>query len=279
VEEKALAPREEKVPELVSPIAPVDAIVQRFKDLEELKRKLLSTEDYYLTERGTYELKIRGWRKLAVAFGLSTDPPVEELERDPQDPREIRVRMEVTVHHARGRTVTGTGWFSSREVKHKWLEDGSCVHPTRVDKSGAPIPVPLEHTVASRAYTRALKRAVQDMVGPIELEEEELEEPVEAASKAPTPTPPSTSPPRTTAPQRVDAGQRAIVVRFLEDVLGEDLVELLTLEESDGDLKVILPAPMAEANRTRFLKAMMAIGQGVSETSRGLVARMKAPRG
>lgn len=255
-----LALRDEREIELVRPVASVGAILQRFQELEELKRGLLCEADYYQTERGTLELKVRGWRKLAVAFGLSTDPPLEQLSPDAKDPREFVVRTEVTVRHARGRRVTGVGWFSSREIKHKWLDDGSCVHPTKTDRSGAPIPVPLEHVVAARAYTRALKRAMQDMLGPIESEEDEDDVPVAPSAAA-----------RATQFERFKED-------FLKVVLGEDLVTLIRLEEKDGELLVILPSPMTEMNRTRFLKSMLTIGQSVHETAQGLVAQMRAPK-
>jgi len=280
-EQKAneLAVREELAPEVLRPVASPDQLVEAFKVLQEIKRKLITEEDLYVDERGRDRLKISGWRKFGVAFAINLDVVREVRLQDTLNPDHFTWRIGVAARARGGREVIGVGSFSSREIRFKVLEDGSIVHPTKTDKRGEPIPVPLEHIVYSRAHTRAVKRAVQDMIGPVEQEEEELEEPIEAASKTPTPTPPSTSLPRTTAQQRVDAGQRAIMVRFLEDVLGDDLVELLRFEEKDGELLVVLENPIPEATRTRFLKGMMNVGQGVHESARGLVARMVRPKG
>jgi hypothetical protein len=117
------------------------------------------------------------------------------------------------------------------------------------------------------------------MLGGAEQVEGELEE--EPPSQIPTPAARATQSEgfKGGPQQKIDAGQRAIAVSFLEDVLGKDMVELIRLEEKDGELLIILPAPMAEGNRTRFLKAMLTIGQGIHESAQGLVAHMKAPRG
>jgi hypothetical protein len=115
------------------------------------------------------------------------------------------------------------------------------------------------------------------MLGGAEQVEGELEE--EPPSQIPTPAARAIqSEGFKGSPQTgIDAGQRATALNFLKDVLGEDLVKLIRLEEKDGELLVILPAPMREEDRTRFLKAMLVIGQGVHESAKGLVAHMKAP--
>jgi len=255
-EKAELAVREEDKLEVLMPVASAEDLVKAMRTFEEIKAKLLTDRDLYDPDGKGDRIKKSGWRKLALAFGISDEIVYENLERDPKNAEELVWHVRARVRARGGRTAEGVGSASSRERKFAHLE----------------------HDLHALAHTRAKSRAIADLLGSSDLVAEELEEPVEAASKAPTPTPPRSTTGTTTGITRVDAGQRAIVIRFLEDVLGDDLVELLVLEESDGDLKVILPAPMAEANRTRFLKAMMAIGQGVSETSRGLVARMKAPR-
>lgn len=274
-----IVPREEVQVEAFKPVGSVEQIIQAWEMFQELKRRLITEDDYYLDERNKLQLKIGGWRKFGIAYGLSTDPPRIDTFPDEKDPREFVVRVMITMYAPRGRTVTGTGYFSTREIKHKFLEDGSIVHPTKLDKSGTPVPVPLQHTAVSRAETRAIKRATQQMIGPVEAEEEEFDE--QERDQAPSPAARATqSEGFKGGPQvKMDAGQQAIALNFLKDVLGEDLAGLVKLEEKDGELLVILPAPVAEGNRARFLKSMSNIGQGVSESTwQGLVAHMRAPK-
>lgn len=278
-EKTELAVKEEISPEVLRPVASPDQLVEAFKILQEVKRKLITAEDLYLDDRGDERLKISGWRKFGIAFGLTLEIARETRQQDDLKPENFTWRIGVKARARGGREVIGVGSFSSRELKFKVLEDGSIVHPTKTDKSGTPVPVPLEHLVYSRAHTRAIKRAIQDMIGPVEQEEEDLQEPEMGTPKS-TPVGPTEVPLKVPqGQQRVDAGQRAIVARFLDEVLGEDLMDLVEFEERDGEFFVILPTPMAEANRTRFLKGMMQIGQGVHESAQGLVARMKAPKG
>jgi len=278
-EKTELAVKEEISPEVLRPVASPDQLVEAFRILQEVKRKLITAEDLYLDDRGDERLKISGWRKFGIAFGLTLEIARETRQQDDLDPENFTWRIGVKARARGGREVIGVGSFSSRELKFKVLEDGSIVHPTKTDKSGTPVPVPLEHLVYSRAHTRAIKRAIQDMIGPVEQEEEDLEEPVKGTPKSTHVGPTEVPMKAPEGQQRVDAGQQAIVARFLDEVLGEDLMDLVEFEERDGEFFVILPAPMAEANRTRFLKGMMQIGQGVHESAQGLVARMKAPKG
>ena len=276
-EKAELVVREELAPDVLRPVGSVEQILQAWQMFQELKRAIITEEDYYLDERGKPQLKIGGWRKLAIAYGLTTELLSEDRLADNVDPREWVARVVLRVRARGGRVATGIGYFSTREIKHKYLEDNSVVHPTKTDKSGAPIPVPLEHITTTRAYTRALKRAVQDMIGPVEHEDEDLEEPDKPSPPPQAPQPGSVKPPVQPGQQRVDAGQRAVVIRFLEEILAEDLMQRIRIEEDEDVLRVVLPRPYTEDQAKRFTKAMWSIGQGLSESSIGLVARMKAP--
>jgi len=277
-EKTELAPREEISPEVLRPVASPDQLVEAFRILQEVKRKLITAEDLYLDDRGDERLKISGWRKFGIAFGLTLEIARETRQQDDLKPENFTWRIGVKARARGGREVIGVGSFSSRELKFKVLEDGSIVHPTKTDKSGAPVPVPLEHLVYSRAHTRAIKRAIQDMIGPVEQEEEDLQEPEPAKAPPPAPAPPRTTPTPKAGQQRVDAGQRAIAVRFLEEVLGEDLLHIVELEDRDGALLVTLPRPYPEELGKRFTKAMWNIGQGIHESAAGIHARMQVPK-
>jgi len=135
-----------------------------------------------------------------------------------------------------------------------------------------------EHDTYAMAHTRAKSRAIADMLGAADQVAEEeglLEEP---APKAPTPTPPPTASPRTMAPPRADAGQQAVVWGFLEQTLGEDLAELVSLEEKDGALLVKLDKMLVEKHGNAFLSRMMKWGYGVHESASGLVAMLAKPK-
>ena len=255
-EKTELAVLEEPQEKPLVPVASAEDLVEAMKRFEEIKGKLLVRDRDTYTIENVERIRKSGWRKLALAFGVSDEIVREDVVHDTTDPSYLCVHTRVKAWARGGRTVEGTGTASSRERKFAHLE----------------------HDLHALAHTRAKSRAIADMLGSSDLVAEELEEPEQAAPKAPTPTPPAPKSPGPAQQQRVDAGQRAVAIRFLEEVLGDDLVDLIKLEEKDGDLRVVLPAPMAEANRTRFLKGMMKFGQGVFETSDGLVARMKAPK-
>ena len=255
-EKTELAVQENPMEAPLVPVASAEDLVTAMRRFEDIKTKLLVPDRDTYTVEGVERIRKSGWRKLALAFNISDEIVSEAEARDIAEPSYLCIHTRVKAWTRGGRTVEGVGTASTRE------------------KKGAST----EHNLFALAHTRAKSRAIADMLGSSDLVAEELEEPEQAAPKAPTPTPPAPKSPGPAQQQRVDAGQRAVAIRFLEEVLGDDLVDLIKLEEKDGDLRVVLPAPMAEANRTRFLKGMMQIGQGVFETADGLIARMKAPK-
>lgn len=273
-EKTELAPREEISAEVLRPIASPQQLLAQWQTLQELKSALITESDTYQDERGATRLKISGWRKFGIAFGLSSRTTYEEVLADRDDPREFVGRVRMILTHRGGRAVEGLGYFSSREVKHKWLPDGSCVHPTRTDKRGDPIPVPLEHTVMARAHTRALKRATQDMIGPVEQEDEELEEPEPARIPSPEARATQSEGFKGPGPRKPDAGQRAIVVQWLEQVLGDELAELVDIGERDGELWVRLDWKRTDEHGHHFQQALRAWGYEVNDTRDGLIARI-----
>jgi len=256
-EKTELAPIEEPQEKPLVPVATETELVEAMRRFEAIKAALLVRDRDTYTIEGQERIRKSGWRKLALAFGISDEIVEERLERDPIHVGEMTWHVRVRCWARGGRRAEGVGSASSRERKFAHLE----------------------HDLHALAHTRAKNRAIADMLGSSDLIAEEEPEAVNMFTGGIAPRAAQPSPPRGTDQQRVDAGQRAIAVRFLEDVLGEDLMDLVKLEEKDGQLLVILENPMAEANRTRFLKGMMLIGQGVHETSRGIIARMAPPKG
>jgi hypothetical protein len=247
------APAEEE--HFLVPVASTDKLVRAMRTFEDVKTKMLTEQDKYALDDKSERIRKSGWRKLALAFGISDEVLHEERAVDDKDPAHVIVRFTVRAWARGGRSVVGVGSASSKERAFAHLE----------------------HDLRALAHTRAKSRAIADLLGSSDQVADEFEE--QEPRQAPTPAARAAQSEgfKGGPQQKIDAGQRAIATNFLKDVLGEDLVGLIRLEEKEGELLVILPAPMREEDRTRFLKAMLVIGQGVHESAKGLVAHMKAP--
>jgi hypothetical protein len=256
-EKSELAVREEPQEKPLVPVASTEDLVRAMHRFEQVKAALLVHDrDSYWAD-GKERIRKSGWRKLALAFGISDELIDERCERDPSDPSHVIWHVHVRCYARGGRTVEGVGSASSRERPFAHVE----------------------HDLHALAHTRAKSRAIADMLGSSDLVAEELEEPDHPSPPPTTPQPGSVKPPVQPGQQRVDAGQRAVVVRFLEEILAEDLMQRIRIEEDEDVLRVVLPRPYTEDQAKRFTKAMWSIGQGLSESSIGLVARMQAPKG
>lgn len=274
-----LATRDDTKLEALMPLGPVDQIVQAFKMLQELKRKLLTDDDYYVGDQGKRQLKADGWRKLAVSFGLEIHPPMEERYVDKIDGREWVTRVALVVTHPKGRSVPGIGYFSSREIKHVWTDDGRCIYPDVKTHKGEDVICPIEQLVTSRAYTRALKRAVQDMIGPIEPEDEDNEAIPTAGPATPKEAATRTTRPAPETKPTAHAQQTAVIWDYLDHIMGEDLTEHLTMDALGDEIKVSLDEKFVEEYGPAFTHAMKQWGYGVAENENGLTARLKRPKG
>ena len=276
--EQALASTREEVPlEVLRPVGSVVQIVQAWKEYEALKRALLTENDWYAVSGNPPKLKRSGWQKLGAAFGLEDDVINEVNVQDPTNPLHWATKFTVRVRARNGRTAIGVGSCSTKEFSFRLGDDGRITYPEPSKKTGRYEILPLDHFVQTKAHTRAKCRAIADMLGGAEeiAEDFEEQEPAQASAARAAQSEGFKGAPQ----QKIDPSHQAIATNFLKNVLGEDLVQLIRLEEKDGEVLVILPAPMAEGNRTRFLKAMLTIGQGIHESAQGLVAHMKAPRG
>lgn len=172
----ALAPIE-RTDALVRPAADVADIAQAFTDYQELKQKLLTDDDYQRwRERGQERsfVKRSGWRKLAVAFGVSFEQRSQTIvRRDPDDATSEPVYAEFVVRAIapNGRYVDGWGACSLDEP--------------RFEKDGAR--KKLHHDLPSTAETRAKNRAAADLFGMGEVSAEEASEgPGAGAERAPS---------------------------------------------------------------------------------------------
>jgi hypothetical protein len=126
---------------LVRPAASMADIEQAFKDYQELTKKLLTADDYQNIS-GKRFVKKSGWRKLAVAFGVTFEIRDHLIERG-DDGKVLRAEFIVRASAPNGRFADGWGLCSRTER--------SFSKP--------------EHDIPATAETRAKNRAASDLFG------------------------------------------------------------------------------------------------------------------
>jgi hypothetical protein len=256
-EKTELAAPEEPQEKPLVPVASTEDLVRAMHRFEQVKAALLVHDrDSYWAD-GKERIRKSGWRKLALAFGISDELIDERCERDPSDPSHVIWHVHVRCYARGGRTVEGVGSASSRERPFAHVE----------------------HDLHALAHTRAKSRAIADMLGSSDLVAEEMEEPDHPSPPPTTPQPGSVKPPVQPGQQRVDAGQRGVIHDFLEEVLGPVLHALVRLEERDGALYVMLPREHVDQHGNAYLHRMLKWGYGVHESAAGLAVRLEAPKG
>lgn len=137
---------------LLRPVAKVDEIVKNWQLFQELKRRLLTNEDYQSIAGKSY-IKRSGFRKVALAFGISDR--ILSSERTDREDGSFMWRILVEVTAPNGRVCQGVGACDSRERGFAHLE----------------------HDVLSTAHTRSKSRAISDMVAGGVVSAEEMQTP------------------------------------------------------------------------------------------------------
>jgi hypothetical protein len=151
----ALASRDGAAVGIIRPVASADEVLSAWRQFQDIKRSLLTIEDYQEIQ-GRPRIKKSGWRKIAAAFGISDQIVREERrEIDSGTPSGRYFVWEITV-----RAVAPNGRFSDAV--------GSCASNERRFAH-------LDHDVRAIANTRAKNRAIADLVGGGEVSAEELE--------------------------------------------------------------------------------------------------------
>jgi hypothetical protein len=155
---KAVVTQPHTVTGIIKPVTNVKDAVAAWSEFENLKKKLLTKEDYYLVKGPVPKLVPRrtGWRKLALFFGISSDI-IEE--RRWERAGNFGYDMMVVAMAPNGQHMVGVGTCDAKELK----ESGQ-----------GKVPVS-EHNARSKAHTRATNRAVADLIGGGELSAEEVE--------------------------------------------------------------------------------------------------------
>ncbi len=135
-------------PQMIRPLATPDEALDAWQAFQALKGKLVTKDDIQHIANGDF-IKKSGWRKIAAAFGISTECVAEEREDIPGGWL-WRVRVRATAPN--GRYAEGTAGCASNERRYS--------HP--------------EHDTYAQAYTRACNRAISDLVGGGEVSAEEM---------------------------------------------------------------------------------------------------------
>ncbi len=141
-------PSEPVRPTMIRPLATPDEALDNWQAFEALKGKLITKDDIQHIQ-GRDFVKKSGWRKIAAAFGISTECVAEEREDIPGGWL-WRVRVRATAPG--GRYAEGTAGCASNERRFS--------HP--------------EHDVYAQAFTRACNRAISDLVGGGDVSAEEM---------------------------------------------------------------------------------------------------------
>lgn len=154
---KAMVP----VPGQQGVIAPLDpeTVIQSFEAYQQLLPRLLNGGDWQDAGRGKRFVKKSGWRKIAKAFGLSTEIVSQRVERD-DDGQPVRASVIVrALHGPTGQHSDGDGHCSVDEERFSGA---------RGNKSK------LENDLTATATTRAKNRAISDLVGMGDVSAEEM---------------------------------------------------------------------------------------------------------
>jgi hypothetical protein len=148
----ALATRQVSEISIIRPVASADEVLAAWRQFQDLKRSLLSIDDYQDIQ-GRPRIKKSGWRKIAAAFGIS-DELLREERREVETPAGRQFVWEVTV-----RAIAPNGRYADAV--------GSCASTERRFTH-------LDHDVRATAHTRGKNRAIADLVGGGEVSAEEI---------------------------------------------------------------------------------------------------------
>ncbi len=117
-----LAPRQAAEMDIIRPVASADEVLAAWRQFQEIKRSLLTIEDYQDIQ-GRPRIKKSGWRKIAAAFGIS-DALLREERREIETPTGRHFVWEVTVRAIapNGRYADAVGSCSSTERRFAHLD-------------------------------------------------------------------------------------------------------------------------------------------------------------
>ena len=145
-----IVPREEKTTQIIAK-PDVQGAVEVMRAFQELKQKVLDANDT-VTISGKQYIKRSGWRKIAMAFNITTE--IVKIEREKIDNVYV-VRVVARAKTPMGRISEEAGVCDSTEFERGNLQ-GTL------------------HNIETKAVTRAINRAISNLVGGGEVSAEEI---------------------------------------------------------------------------------------------------------
>ena len=143
-DEKAITPSTEVV------MPNVQMTIEVMKLFQEIKEKVLDDNDIVFIANKKY-IKRSGWRKIALAFNITTE--IKEIQREKVDDKYV-VRVVARAIAPNGRISEEVGISDSSEFTGNLKAS--------------------MHNIESKAVTRAINRAISNLVGGGELSAEEI---------------------------------------------------------------------------------------------------------
>jgi hypothetical protein len=167
-EEKTEKKEGEETTQLVPTVVfDVHGAAKAVKQWEQVERELLGPNDVYIV-KGVKMINKSGWRKISLAANVTTE--IVSVSTNPdsapgiiQPPQEFTATVIARAKASWGRVAEDVGTYSASEF---------------VSKTGERLPVS-KATVIARAATRAINRAISDLVGGGRVSAEEVEYPAE----------------------------------------------------------------------------------------------------
>jgi hypothetical protein len=136
------------------PLMPnVEKAVASMRLFQRLKSDLLDDEDVVMIGKKKY-IKRSGWRKIALSFGISTK--IVSVEKETLEKGDIRISVKAEAIAPNGRVCEEIASCSSSEVTKSNMD-------------------PTLHNIETKAATRAINRAISDLVGGGEVSAEEIQ--------------------------------------------------------------------------------------------------------
>lgn len=168
----------------------VDKAARAMVLFQELKKRVLDSDDVQ-TISGKAYIKRSGWRKIAFAFNVDTQ--VVSVEKELLDaPKGWTVTVKARAVSPGGRIAEDVATCDAEEIKKSRME-------------------PTLHNIETKAATRAINRAISDLVGGGIVSAEELNE----AEQAQEPPHPQEKPPKSFGPPKAFPAQVNLIVQAI----------------------------------------------------------------
>ena len=137
----------------------VEGTVSALKKFLELKEEVLQENDTVMISSKKY-IKRSGWRKIALAFNVSTE--IISVERD--------YGSDLKICHVKARAIAPNGRISEEIAS---CDSTEFIYEDKDNKKQVKFTI---HNMETKAATRAINRAISNLVGGGEVSAEEIEQ-------------------------------------------------------------------------------------------------------